>query len=68
VGFDVVLGGVLGVLSRMAGVAVSQVRVVSGLLVAAFLVMLGGCVVMASSVLVVFRCLGVVLGCFVRHE
>jgi hypothetical protein len=35
--------------------------------VIAFLVVLGGGMVMARSVLVMLGCLGVVLGCFVRH-
>jgi hypothetical protein len=30
-------------------------------------VCLGGCMMVARSVFVMFRCLGVMLGCFVRH-
>jgi hypothetical protein len=36
--------------------------------VVAFLMMLGGFVVMARSVLGMFRCLGVVVRCFFRHR
>lgn len=67
-GFDVVLGGMLGVLGGVSVVAVGQVRVVRGGFVIAVGVVLGGGMVMASSVLVVLRCLGVVLSCFVRHK
>jgi hypothetical protein len=60
--FKMMLGGVFGVLRRVQMVSVCQVRVVSGCFVVAFKVMLGGFVVMARSVLVMFRCLGVMMG------
>lgn len=66
-GFDVVLGGVLGMLGGVGVMAVSQMSVVRGGLVIAFGVMLRGFMVVTRSVLVVLRCLGVVLGCFVGH-
>jgi hypothetical protein len=66
--FHVVLGGLFGVLLGVDVVSVRQVGVVSGGFVVAVLVMLGGFVVMARSVLVVLRCLLVMLGCFVGHE
>jgi hypothetical protein len=66
--FHVVLGGFFGVALGLDVMAVRQVRVVSSDFVVAVLVMLGGFVVVACSVLVVLRCLLVVLGCFVGHE
>jgi hypothetical protein len=46
------------------GVAVGQLGVVGGRFVIATLMMLCGFVVVARSVLVVFRCLGVMMCCF----
>ena len=66
--FHVVLGGCFCVILGLNMVAVRQVGMVSGGFVVAVLVMLGGFMVMARSVLVVLRCLFVVLGCFVGHE
>jgi hypothetical protein len=66
--FDVVLGGVAFVIGGMHGVAVSQMGVVSGLLVVFGFMMGGGFMVVARSVLVVFRCLLVVLSCFLGHR
>jgi hypothetical protein len=67
VGFNVVLGCVCRVLAGMGVVGVRKVRVVGGLLVVALRVVLGGCMVVACSVFVMIRCLGVVLSCLVRH-
>ena len=64
-GFDVVLGGELGVFGGVGVVAVSQMRVVRGGLVIAFAVLRCGFTVMARSVFVVLRCLVMMLGCFV---
>ena len=64
VGFNVMLGGFLGVLRRLNVVTVRQVSMVGGRFMVAILVMLGGFVVMARSVLVMFRCLDVVLCCY----
>ena len=64
VGFNVMLGGFLGVLRRLNVVTVRQVSMVGGRFMVAILVMLGGFVVMARSVLVMFRCLRVVFCCF----
>jgi hypothetical protein len=63
------LGRVFRVLGGMGVVSVSvcHVSVVGGLFVIALGVRRGGMVMVARSVLVVFRCLRVVFGCFVRH-
>ena len=65
---DVMLGGVLGVLEGVEVVAVGEVRMVGGRLVFAIQVMLGGFAVMTRSVLVMFRCLTVMMSCFVGHR
>jgi hypothetical protein len=65
---DVVLGGVLCVLDGMDGVAVSQVGMVSSRFGIRIQMMLGGFAVVARSVLVMFRCLGMVMCCFVGHR
>jgi hypothetical protein len=61
------LGRVFRVLGGMGVVSVCHVSVVGGLFVIALGVRRGGMVMVARSVLVVFRCLRVVFGCFVRH-
>jgi hypothetical protein len=61
---DVVLGRMLGVFGGMHMMAMRRVRVVRGSFVVAFDVMLRGFLVVARSVLVVFRCLGMMMGCF----
>lgn len=68
VSFDVMLGSVLRVFGGVHVMAVGQMRVVGCGFVIALGVMPGGFMVMARSVLVVFRCLGVMLSCFVRHK
>jgi len=67
VGFEVVLGGVLGMLRGVKLVSVGQMRVVSGCFVVAVEMMPGGFVVVARSVLVVLRCLGMMMGCLAGH-
>ncbi len=67
-GFDVVLGSMLGVVGGVGVMAVGEMRVVSGGFVVACGVVLCGFMVMARSVLVMFRCLGMMCGCFVRHD
>jgi hypothetical protein len=64
VSLNVMLGGMLGVLGGVNGVTVCQLGVVGGRLVIATLMMSCGFVVMARSVLVMFRCLGVMVCCF----
>ena len=66
--FHMVLGGFFRVIFGLNVMAVRQMGMVSGGFVVAVLVMLGGFLVMACSVLVVLRRLCVVLGCFVGHE
>jgi hypothetical protein len=61
------LGGVLGVFHSVEMVSMSHVRVVRGCFVFTVEVMFGGFVVMACSVLVMLRCLGVMMGCLVGH-
>jgi hypothetical protein len=68
VGFDVVLGCVLGVLCRVRVMAVGQVRVVRGGFMVAAGVMLGGFVVVTGSVLVMIRCLGVMMSGLLGHD
>lgn len=65
--YNVVFGCVFRVLGGMKMVSVRQVGVVCGLLMVAGLVVSGGFFVVARSVFVVFRCMCVVMGCFVRH-
>jgi hypothetical protein len=60
----VVLGRVLGMFRRVDVMAMRQMRVVGSSYVVTALVMAGGFVVMARSVLMVFRCLLVMMGCF----
>jgi hypothetical protein len=61
---NVLLGRVFGVLRGMKAVAVREVGMVCGLFVVASRMVSGGLVVVARSVLVVFRCLLVMLDCF----
>ena len=61
---NVMLCRVLGVVSGMDMVAVGQVPVVGSGQVVAFLVMLCGFPVMARSVFMMFRCLRVMVCCF----
>jgi hypothetical protein len=63
-----VLHCMLGVLSGVKMVTMRQMRVVGGLLVVARFVMGCGFLVVARSVLVMFRCLLVMMGCFLRHS
>ena len=65
--FEVVLGGVLGVLRGVKVVSMGKVGVVCGGFVVAVGVILSGFVVMACSVFVMLRCVGVVLGCLTGH-
>ncbi len=65
--FEVVFGGVFGVLGGVNMVSVSQMGVVCGGFVVAVGVVPGGFMVMACSVLVMLRCLGVMLGCLAGH-
>lgn len=58
------LGRVLGMFRRVDVMAMRQMRVVGSSYVVTALVMAGGFVVMARSVLMVFRCLLVMMGCF----
>ena len=64
---NVLLRRVLRVFGGVDRVTVREMRVVGGLLVIAFGVRRGGFVMVARSVFVMLRCLGVMLGCFVRH-
>lgn len=66
--FHMVLGGFFRMILGLNMMAVRQVGMVSGGFVVAVLMMFGCFMVVARSVLVVFRCLLVVLGCFVGHE
>lgn len=61
---NVVFRGVLGMFRRVHMVAVSGVGVMPRCLVLPGLMMLGCFLVVARSVLMVLRCLGVMLGCF----
>lgn len=65
--FEVVFGSVLGVLRGVKMVSMGNVGVVCGGFVVAVGVMPSGFVVMACSVLVMLRCLGVILGCLTGH-
>ena len=62
--FDVLLGSMLRMVCGMKVVGVCQVRVMGGFLVMTRFVMLGGLVVVTRSVLMMFRCLRVMMGCF----
>jgi len=64
---NVLLRRVLRMLGGMDRVTVRQMRVVCGFFVVAFGVCRSGFVMVARSVFVMLRCLGVMLGCFVRH-
>jgi hypothetical protein len=62
---DVVLGSVFGVFGCVDMMTVSQVSVVGGRFMVPIFVMFCGFTVMARSVLMVLRCLGVVICSFV---
>ncbi len=62
------LGGMLVMLRGVKMVSVGQVGVMRGGFVIAVEVMLGGFMVVACSVLVMLRCLGVVMGCLTGHR
>jgi hypothetical protein len=64
---DVFLGRVFRMFGGVDMMAVSEMRVVSGLFVVARFMMSGGFLVVARSVLVVFRCLLVMVNCVLRH-
>jgi hypothetical protein len=61
------LCGVLRVLGGMKMVRVRRVCMVGGFLMAASFVMLGGFVVMVCSLLMMFGCQLVMVGCFLGH-
>jgi hypothetical protein len=65
--FDVLLRRMFRMVHSVNMVGVRQVRVVRGFLVMTRFVMLGGLVVVACRVLVMFGCLGVMMSCFLRH-
>jgi hypothetical protein len=65
--FEVVFGGVLVVLRGVKMMSMGKVSMVRGGFVVAFCVMPGGFVVVACSVLVMLRCLGVMMGCLAGH-
>jgi hypothetical protein len=65
--FQVVAGGVLAVVRGVKVVAVGHVGVVRRCLVIAVKMFLCRFVVMACSVLVMFRCLSVMMGCLAGH-
>ena len=56
-----------GMFGRVRVVAVREMRVVGGGFVIAVGMVPGGFAVVAGSVLVMFRCVGVMFGCFVGH-
>ena len=62
------LGRLLGVLDGMEVVAMGEVRMMGGRFVIAVQVVLGGFPVMARSVFVMFRCLAVVMSCWLGHR
>jgi hypothetical protein len=64
VSLNVMLGGMFGVIGSMHMMAMSQVGMVSGRFMVAVVVVTCGFAVMARSVFVVFRCLGVMMRCF----
>lgn len=64
----VVLGRMLSMFCGMDVMTVRQVRVVGSSYVVTALVMPGGFVVMTRSVLMVFRCLLVMMRCFLGHR
>ena len=61
---QVMLGRMLGMFLGMHLMAMRQMRVFGSFFAVVILMVLGGFVVMARSVLMVFRCLLVMLGCF----
>jgi hypothetical protein len=61
---NVVFRGMFCMFRRMHMMTVSCVSVMAGLLVIAIIVVPGCFLVVARSVLMVFRCLGVMMGCF----
>jgi len=58
-----VLVGMFAVLDGVEVVSLCQMGVMGCCFVVAFVVMAGGFVVVARSVLVMFRCLGMMMGC-----
>jgi hypothetical protein len=66
--FDVSFRGLAGVVRSVLVMTVREVRVMSGHLVLAIFVMLGGQLVMSSRVFVMLRCCVVMLRCNFRHD
>ena len=62
--FDVFLRGMFRMICSVNMVGVCQMRVMSSFLVVARFVMLGGFVMVARRMLMMFRCLRVMMGCF----
>jgi hypothetical protein len=62
--FDVLLRGMFRMICSVDMVGVCQVRVMGSFLVLARFVMLGGFVVVARRMLMMFGCLRVMMGCF----
>ena len=62
--FDVLLRGMFRVICGVNMVGVCQVRVMGSFLVVARFVMLGGFVMVARRMLMMFGCLRVMMGCF----
>jgi len=64
----VMLAGFLGMVDRMGLMPLRDVRMMPSALVVPSFVVVGCCSVMASSVIVVFRSLAMMLGAFFGHE
>jgi len=62
--FDVLLRGMFRMICSVDMVGVCQVRVMGSFLVLARFVMLGGFVMVARRMLMMFGCLRVMMGCF----
>jgi hypothetical protein len=65
--FQMMPGSVLGVVCGVEMVRVRHMGVVCGCCVVAVEMLLGGFAVMACSVFVMIRCLGVMMGCLAGH-
>jgi hypothetical protein len=66
--FDVCFRGLAGVVRSVLVMTVRKVRVVSGHLMLAVFVMLGGQLVMSSRVFVMLRCCVMMIRCNFRHD
>ena len=68
VGLDVVLGSFGGVVGRVSVVSLGYMSVVGGGFMIARFMMFGSFFVVGGGMLMMLGCLGMMMGCFLRHD